>query len=403
MKKKILILSLVYYPIKVGGAETAIKEITDRLSPDDYEFHMVCNGYDSTFPKTEQIGNVMVHRIGLTIRKPSIPDLRKMPLHLNKLLFQFQAFFVASKLHRKEKFDGVWAMMAHSTGVPAAKFKQAFPEVKYLLTLQEGDPPAQIESKMKIFGKAFDRAFTEADMVQVISSFLGQWAKQKGFQGDPVLIPNAVNTAHFTQQFSDEELSEVRRELGVSDEDTLLVTTSRLVHKNAVDDVMKAIALLPENVKFVVFGNGPDDVKLQELAKELDIEKKVLFRGHIDHEVMPKYLKACDIFIRPSRSEGMGNSFVEAMAAELPVIATQEGGIADFLFDEVRNPERGTTGWAVDVDSPEQIKNAVEDIMTRPDKVQEVLVRAKTMAIEKYDWDLISERMDKEIFQPLFK
>lgn len=403
MKKKILIFSLVYYPIKVGGAETAIKEITDRLSPDEYEFHMVCNGYDSTFPKTEQIGNVTVHRIGITTKNPSIPDLRKMPLHLNKLLFQFQAFFVATKLHKKEKFDGVWAMMAHSCGVPAGKFKQAFPDVKYLLTLQEGDPPAHIESKMKIFGKAFDRAFTQADTIQVISNFLGRWAKQKGFQGEPVLIPNAVNTSHFTQEYSNEELSEVRRELGVSDEDLLLVTTSRLVLKNAVDDVIRAIALLPKHVKFVVFGNGPDDNMLQSLTKELDIEDRVLFRGHIDHAVMPKYLKACDIFIRPSRSEGMGNSFVEAMAAELPVVATQEGGIADFLFDEKRNPELGTTGWAVDADSPEQIKEAVEDIMNRPEKVRDVLVRAKAMAIEKYDWDIIAKRMDKEALQSLFE
>ena len=132
--KKILIFSLVYFPIRVGGAETAIKEITDRLSTEDYEFHLVCNGYDSTFPKTEQIGNVTVHRIGLTTHKPSVSDLRKLPLHLNKLLYQWQAFRVAKKLHKKEQFDGIWAMMAHACGVPAGKFKQAFPNVKYLLS-----------------------------------------------------------------------------------------------------------------------------------------------------------------------------------------------------------------------------------------------------------------------------
>jgi len=156
-------------------------------------------------------------------------------------------------------------------------------------------------------------------------------------------------------------------------------------------------------VKFLVFGTGPEEMKLKALAKDLNIENRILFGGHISHEVMPKYLKACDAFIRPSRSEGMGNSFVEAMAAELPVIATQEGGIADFLFDETRNPDKKTTGWAVDADNPEQIKSAVEDITNRPDKVREVLATAKSMAIKKYDWDLIANRMDKEVFVPLFK
>ena len=402
MKKKILIFSLAFFPKHVGGAEVAIKEITDRLSSDKYEFHLICNRFDSTLPKLEKIGNVMVHRIGLVKKNPTMADLHKFPLHLNKILFQFQAFFVAVKLHKKEKFDGIWAMMAHSCGVPAAKFKQAFPEVKYLLTLQEGDPPKYIESKMKFFGKSFDRAFTLADSVQVISTFLGKWAKRKGFSGEPILIPNAVNTRHFTQEYSKEELLDVCKDFGVKNDNLLFVYNFSLVHKNYVDDVIRAVALLPEIVKFVVFGTGPDEMMLKTLTKELKVEDRILFRGQISHDTMPKYLKACDIFVRPSRSEGMGNSFIEAMAAELPVIATQKGGIVDFLFDERRNPHKKTTGWAVDPDSPEQIKAVVEDIINSPDKVRDVLARAKAMVIEKYDWNLIAKKMDKEIFSQMF-
>jgi glycosyltransferase involved in cell wall biosynthesis len=399
MKKKILVFSLAYYPKHIGGAEVAIKEITDRLSPDKYEFHLVCNRYDSTLPKEEQIGNVMVHRIGLTKKEPTMTDLRKMPLHLNKLLYQWWAFWEAKKLHKKYKFDGIWAMMAHATGVPAGAFKKAFPEVKYILTLQEGDPLDQIESKMKIFGKAFDRAFTTADTVQVISNYLGEWSRRKGFTGKLVHVPNAVDTAHFTQEFSNNELREVRRELGVADSDTLLVTTSRLVHKNAIDDVIKAIKLLPDEVKFIVFGTGPDEAKLSNLIKACEVEGRVQLRGYLVHDDMPKYLKACDIFVRPSRSEGMGNSFVEAMAAGLPVIATQEGGIADFLFSEIRNPDKPSTGWVVDVDSPGQIKAAVEDILSHQAKTAEITARAKAMAVSEYDWDLIVRRMEDEVFE----
>lgn len=398
MKKKILIFSLAYYPKHIGGAEVAIKEITDRISEEEYEFHLICNQYDSLLPKQEKVGNVIVHRIGLVTKNPTMADLRKLPLHLNKFLYQFQAFFYACKLHKKEKFYAVWAMMAHATGVPAGKFKQRFPGVKYILTLQEGDPPEYIEKKMRVFGSAFTNAFVRADVIQVISTFLGRWAKQKGYKGDPVLIPNAVNTAHFTQMYELEELREVRREFGVKEDDILLVTTSRLVTKNAVDDVIRAIALLPQNVKFVVFGTGPDEVILRNLANELLITDRILFRGQIGHAEMPKYLKACDIFIRPSRSEGMGNSFVEAMAAELPVIATQEGGITDFLFDEKRNPDKPTTGWAVNANSPEDIKMAVEDIINNPEKVKNVLKNAKQMAVEKYDWNLIAGRMKEEVF-----
>src|ERR1019366_2053143 len=120
------------------------------------------------------------------------------------------------------------------------------------------------------------------------------------------------------------------------------------------------------------------------------VETRARFMGQIAHNEMPLMLKACNIFTRPSRSEGMGNSFIEAMAAELPVIATQEGGIADFLFDEKRsgnNPNNhAMTGWAVDTNSPEQIADAVKDMLSRPEKVEEVTKAAKTMVIAKYDW-----------------
>ena len=137
---------------------------------------------------------------------------------------------------------------------------------------------------------------------------------------------------------------------------------------------------------------------LENLATELGVNNRVHLKGLIGHDVMPKYLKACDIFTRPSRSEGMGNSFVEAMAARLPVIATQEGGIADFLFDTKRNPEKETTGWAVDADSPEQIADAVNAIIANPEKVKEVTETAYNLAVTKDDWELIAKDMREKVF-----
>jgi hypothetical protein len=133
--KKVLIFSLAYFPKHVGGAEVAIKEITDRIDPQDIEFHMVCLRFDSTLPAVEQVGNVLVHRIGFTTKNPSMGDLKKYPLALNKYLFQFLAAWKAARLHARYQYDGTWAMMAHSCGVPAAIFKLFYPQVPYILTL----------------------------------------------------------------------------------------------------------------------------------------------------------------------------------------------------------------------------------------------------------------------------
>ncbi len=400
--KKVLLFSLDYYPGEVGGAEIAIKEITDRISRAEIEFHLLTLHYDKAMPKEEQIGNVHVHRIGFGWKNPTIADRKKFPLHLNKHLFQFTGAFKALRLHRTYRFDGIWAMMAHSCGVPAAIFKWFHPEVKYLLTLQEGDPPEHIERLAKPVWPLFTRAFTTADMVQVISTFLGRWATRMGHLHEPILVPNAVNTKHFAQTVPLPEVEAMKVSLGKKPGDVFLVTTSRMVHKNGLDDVIRALPHLPPQVHFLIYGGGPDKDTLEALARELNVSDRTHFKGLIGHAGMPTMLRACDIFIRPSRSEGMGNSFVEAMAAKLPVIATQEGGIADFLFDAVRNPDTAPTGWAVDTNAPQQIAAAVTKILADSSATSRTVETAFAMVVREYDWEQIALKMREQVFTPLF-
>ena len=148
--KKILIFSLTYYPDNVSGSDGAIKEITDRIDSSDIEFHMVTLRFNSSLLKLEQYGKVLVHRIGIAKKNPTMEDYGKFPLNLNKPLYQFYAVLKACQLNRKYHYDAIWAMMAHSAGVPAAVFKMLYPKKGYVLTLQEGKTPEYIEKKLKI-------------------------------------------------------------------------------------------------------------------------------------------------------------------------------------------------------------------------------------------------------------
>lgn len=402
MPKRILIFSLAYYPKHVGGAEVAIKEITDRIDPRDIAFDMVCLRFDSTLPKTETIGNVTVHRIGFSTKNPSMADMKKFPLHLNKLLFQFFAVFKAGNLHKKYHYDGIWAMMAHSCGVPAVIFKIFHPKVPYLLTLQEGDPPEYIQKKMRPLYPLFKRAFTKADFVQTISTFLANWARRMGYQGPLEVVSNAVNTKHFSQQYPQVKLDALKKKLGKKDGDIFIITTSRLVSKNGIGDVIESLKFLPEHYKFLILGIGPLERELKLLTTNYGLRSRVLFLGQIDHQEMPKYLHVSDIFTRPSLSEGMGNVFVEAMAAGLPVIATQEGGIADFLFDPDRNPDKPPTGLAVNPRDPESLARQVKRFLEDKKLRDKIVKNARELAFAKYDWNKIAEDMKEKVFKPLF-
>lgn len=396
--KKVLIFSLSYFP-HVGGAEVAIREITKRLP--HIEFHVLTNRYDARLPRHEIIDAVHVHRIGIVTSAPTISDFRRFPLHLNKLLYQVWAPIIAHRLHRVHGFDAVWAMTAHAAGVPAVLFSYAHPTVPYVLNLQEGDPPEHVERTMRLLWPLFRRSFIRAAVVQPLSTYLAEWARRRGFTGPIEIIPNGVDAARFAADVSAVQRNELRDQWGARMGDVFLITTSRLVRKNAVDVCIASLPRMPGHVKLVVCGTGPEEAHLKEQVCALGLTSRVVFAGLVDHRDLPRYLHAADIFIRPSRSEGFGASFVEAMAAGLPVIATQVGGIADFVFDEKRNPDQPITGWAVDVDSPESVVAAVNDIMDRPEKMRAVVATARQLVKEKYDWDVLASHMDTRVFSRL--
>jgi glycosyltransferase involved in cell wall biosynthesis len=185
--------------------------------------------------------------------------------------------------------------------------------------------------------------------------------------------------------------------------DVFLFTASRLVLSRGVEDIIRALCMLPANVKLVVVGDGEDRSKLERIAKDAGVRDRVNFVGHINHVALPKYFKAADIFVRPSIIEGMGSAFIEAFAAGIPVVATPVGGIPDFLSDPDRSPNDEPTGLFCNPRDPESIARAVTRYMSDSALAARVVRNAKELASERYDWNTIAENMRKRVFEPFFK
>ena len=127
--------------------------------------------------------------------------------------------------------------------------------------------------------------------------------------------------------------------------------------------------------------------------------ERVLFTGHLSHDELPLYLHLSDIFVRPSRSEGMGNVFIEAMAAGLPVIGTPVGGITDFLFDPDRTKlgKVTPTGLFCDVDDPASIARAAIRLVEDEALRERIVESGSAMVREKYDWDALARAMHERV------
>lgn len=385
--KKILIFSLSYYPLNVSGAEGAIKEITDRISPNDIEFHMITLLSDKSLPKDEKIDNVNVHRVGFG------------SAYLSKILFPLLSALKAKKLNKKYKFDAIWAMMTYMLW-PVVLLRFLGTSIPHILTLQDGDPYEKVFERWFIrpFAPLLDYGFRKAQVIQVISDYLAEWPRLRGYKGDIVKIYNGANPRDIKAEFNQEEIEKLKKELGKKEGDIFLVNTARLVPQKAFDITIRALKLLPENIKLVIVGAGSDEEMLKSLTKELNLESRVIFVGKVDRSIVSNYRQISDIFVGPSRSEGLGNAFLSAMASKLPVVATREGGIAEFLFDKKHNPDKEPTGWVVDKDNPEQIAEAVKDILANPEKTKETTERARAMVLRRFNWDMIAKDMREKVF-----
>ena len=174
----------------------------------------------------------------------------------------------------------------------------------FVLTLQEGDPIDYIKRRVGLLYPLLKLIFKKADRITAISNYLATWAKEMGAISPVAVVPNGVDLGRFTNydsllrkiapegqaRFMNGERGEMRKKWGFGETDTVLVTTSRLVKKNGVGDVISALRLLPETVKFVIVGVGELEKKLKDDVARFGLTGRVVFAGFVAHEVLPEYL-----------------------------------------------------------------------------------------------------------------
>jgi len=409
--RRILIFSTAYFPF-VGGAEVAVKEITDRIT--DWQFDMITARMDKKLPKFGRLGSINVYRVGYGLKT------------LDKFLLPFLGCRKAAELQKKESYAVLWSIMASQASIAASFFKKRNPGVKLLLTLQEGDEEKHL--KRYVFGsnllyKLFIRpwhslVFKRADHISAISNYLKGRALARGVKCPIEIVPNGVDLGKFARgvilseaknparmcetesriqggSFGLRPQDDMRGELGIKENEKVIITVSRLVDKNGVGDLIDGVSKLQTtNYKLLILGSGPLEKDLRFKTKNLKLEERVIFLGSVPNEKVPEYLAISDVFVRPSLSEGLGNSFLEAMAAGVPVVGTNVGGIPDFLAE-------GETGLFCEARNPKSIAEKIKTILENNALRDIIVVNAKKLVEEKYDWKIISGKME-QVFNKLF-
>jgi glycosyltransferase involved in cell wall biosynthesis len=246
---------------------------------------------------------------------------------------------------------------------------------------------------MGLISWSWRRLLAKADFLQVISQYLADLARKYDYKRKIEVVPNGVNLNKFQIPNDKFQISTFKKELGIEENDKIIISVSRLVEKNGISDLIDAVSrLLSVDYKLLILGSGPLEGKLKFQASDLKIKDKVIFLGDVPNEKVSEYLAMADVFCRPSLSEGLGNSFLEAMAMGVPIIGTRVGGIPDFLRDPSAGLEQAT-GLFCEEKNPESIAKALKLLLEDEVLRQKIITNGRKLVEEKYDWEKIAKKM----------
>jgi glycosyltransferase involved in cell wall biosynthesis len=201
------------------------------------------------------------------------------------------------------------------------------------------------------------QALRAADMLLAISECTRlRMAKEIGVVPSKILL---FPCTFDSQKFSPAPKSRfLLKRYGLQADQPVILTIARLASAErykGYDQVLKALVRVRENfptVRYILGGRGPDRSRVMKLISELGLADNVILAGYIPNEELNAHYNLCDIFAMPSKGEGFGIVFLEALACGKPVIAGNKDGSVDALLN-------GRLGVLVDPDNVDEIAEAM--------------------------------------------
>jgi glycosyltransferase involved in cell wall biosynthesis len=286
-------------------------------------------------------------------------------------------------------------------GALAAR-KLRIPVVVHIQSATINESEHKLKNRWNAFVESWLRRWT--DCYVTVADSLQSHLKEKGVSSDKfVTLYNTVDVTSVIES-SKGMTPSIHEQLGVESDCKLIGMVAFFRFRKGAEDLLQAVKLLgnsPVPYRLVMIGGGeplPEGGTyldlLQELAQELNIDQRVIFVGF--KENVRQWMAGLDIFVLPSRfGEGLPLVVLEAMALQVPVIATPVEGTAEVLTE-------GITGLLPPTNNPEALAKAIEDLLRNPDKGKQLTDEAFRLVREHHDAPVHARKM-AEIYDNLLK
>ena len=320
MKKKIL---YIITKSNFGGAQRYIYDLVSNM-PDSFDTVVALGGTGEKNAKTGMLHTKLEEK---NIRTIIIKNfMRNM-----SLVRDIFAFFEILKIIHAEKPDTLHVTSSKAGGIGA--FAGRILGVKNIIFTSHG--LAFDENWRPVWQRTFIWFFTWLTMllstktIQITEDTYSRAKKMPRLKNKIVLIHNGIKKPVFVEK------EKARKKLNANKivYETPWIGTIAELHPNKnLDILINAVAILKENninTQLILIGDGEEKEKLKKLADKLHIKENVHFAGYVKNAV--KYLKALDVFVLPSKKEGLPYVLLEAGFAKLPVITSDIPGIKDIV------------------------------------------------------------------------
>lgn len=384
MKNKFLIVATV--PSMIGQFNMNNIHILLDMG---YEVHVACNYKDRSVWEEEKICTLRKELKRLEVRQIQV-DFARSPYYVSKLI---KAYI---KLHAVIKNEEYAGLHCHTpVGGMVARLAARETKTKVIYTAHGFHFYKGAPLKNWLLYYPVEKLCSRwTDVLITINKEDYALARKKMHAKKVEYVPGVgIDTEKFGTGRKEENRERIRVELGIPKEARLLLSVGELNENKNHETVIRALAKLPEikgdKIYYAIAGKGELEEKLRKLIKDLSLESQVFLLGF--REDMAAIYDAADIFIFPSKREGLGLAAIEAMAMGLPLVTSNVHGIKDYSIN-------GITGFNVSPTDYKGFANAIK-MLIADKNLRETISKHNIKEAQKYDRKKVSEYMKKLYYQ----
>ncbi len=378
-------LAWEYPPRLVGGLARVVCAISRELASQGCEVHVVTADCEGTEEHSMDQG-VHVHRVKTQTNSQGgdlqTPDFLTWTARLNVGIMQY-----AIKLHQEKPFDIVhahdWLVM--DAGWMMKSF--GVPMISTIHATEFGRNKGQLSNANSLYIDEVEwRLIYESGQVIVNSKhMLGEVVDHFLVPAEKVvIIPNGIEPDRLR---CDIDKATLREKHGYGD-GPMMLFVGRLVHEKGIQfllDAMPTVLKSHPTACLVIAGSGYYADDLKQRTAELGIDGHVHFFGHANDKSLPELYTMADAVVVPSLYEPFGIVALEGMAACVPTITSDNGGLVDI----VEHMHNGLTTYAGDSNS---LAWGILQVLDNPELAEGLKTRARAHVLEHYSWGAIAAR-----------